>query len=357
MAFFPFILANILLILASPLCALESGDLISQDEKMRVLENGVAMYVCENRLPQDSALVRILYKEGCAEHVLYTLSLSGQNGDELETYLSHLRGYQPEALGVVAVGDFDEEAMFHWLTQHLSLLSQAVDGEHCPASTLCTNPTEQEIADAKNHLRQQLLSLTTTGRDLDQATLADYYTEQFFLSRAPALYSPLPEEDTPLAANIIYSLEKEIRALILPVNDGSSSGINYYADLPLQYAEMRIIARILNSMAEKNVVRLLFEKKKLERDGKRIEHVHPLKFLGFVLGDQHLKGCLRSIKKNFFKWDNFIDGFSNRMKEELGKENLLLYVPDFARALHADPHEVSHYIHKHDWEGLVSSLL
>jgi hypothetical protein len=254
--------------------ALEPTDLLSQTEKMHVLENGVTTYVSE--CAQNAAAVHIVSREGGTEQILYTLDLSSQGLDELQSCLQTLKDHNPESLDIVAVGNFDEETTRLWL-------------------------------------HEQLLAV--------------------FPSQAPT------------------------EASILPVVNTLSSGINHYAELPLRYAEMKIISRIIRTMAEKNVFRLLLEKKKMERDGEKIEHVHPMKFLGFIFEDPHLRHCMQAIKKSYFKWNGFMEGLSERMKEESERNNLAAYVPGFAKAVETNPDDVMRYIRKHDWDGLVRSLL
>ncbi|HEY5235468.1 MAG TPA: hypothetical protein VIJ14_04760, partial [Rhabdochlamydiaceae bacterium] len=63
------------------------------------------------------------------------------------------------------------------------------------------------------------------------------------------------------------------------------------------------------------------------------------------------------IKKSYFKWDNFVDGMSKKMREESRNNNLLKYVPGFAKSLDVDPNHVSSYLRNHDWEGFIRYML
>ena len=130
-----------------------------------------------------------------------------------------------------------------------------------------------------------------------------------------------------------------------------------FYQLPLPEREQRLIYDVIKTMGDKNVIQLLFEKKSLERKGKRINHVHPMRFIGFILSNNKLKHSLREVKTSSFKWDHFIDGFAKRMKEEASRDNLNPYIPGFAQLLGANPEQVQYYINRKDWEGLVKSLL
>lgn len=130
----------------------------------------------------------------------------------------------------------------------------------------------------------------------------------------------------------------------------------FYA-LPLTDKEKRFIKAIVSTMADKNIFQLALERRTLEKKGDKVHHVHPMRFLGFILADPDLKDDLKSIKKSSFKWDAFVSGFGKRMKEEYGRGNLYQHVPGFAQQVGANPQNVYPYLDKKDWEGLVKSLL
>lgn len=130
-----------------------------------------------------------------------------------------------------------------------------------------------------------------------------------------------------------------------------------YFQLPLADSEKQIIAYIITSMAEKNVFQLLLEKRDMEKKGDRINHVHPLRFIGYACSDPKLVRGMRQFKKNPFKWDNFISGFARRMREEASRNNLHRFVPSMAEFLNADAQEISSHIQQGDYEALVRYLI
>lgn len=132
--------------------------------------------------------------------------------------------------------------------------------------------------------------------------------------------------------------------------------ITEFEDLPLQEWEKQVITFIITEMAEKNVFQLLLEKREMEKKGKKINHVHPLRFIGYVCSDTKLKKAVRVFRKNPFKWDNFINGFSGRMREEHARNNLLRFAPSFSRHLQADEVTVFTYLQQTDCDGLVRYL-
>ncbi len=137
----------------------------------------------------------------------------------------------------------------------------------------------------------------------------------------------------------------------------SDADITDFNQLPLHDWEKQTIAHIVTTMAEKNVFQLLLEKKDMEKRGKRINHVHPLRFIGYVCSDLKLKRSLRLVRKNTFKWDGFIDGFAGRMREESGRNNLIRFLPGFAELVGVEPSDIMPYIQRLDCDGLVRFLI
>ncbi len=136
-----------------------------------------------------------------------------------------------------------------------------------------------------------------------------------------------------------------------------NGGNDLFYQLPLVDWEMKTIHKIISTMAEKNVFQLALEKKTMEKKGKKIRHVHPLRFIGYTFNDPYLKKCMNEIKKSIFKWHSFVEGFGERMHEEHHRGNLNSYVPGFAAMLRVNENKVYEYINKKDWEGLVKYLL
>jgi hypothetical protein len=136
-----------------------------------------------------------------------------------------------------------------------------------------------------------------------------------------------------------------------------SGELSPYETLTISQEDKIIIGRLLMTMAENNIFKLLMEKKRLEKWGDDINHVHPVRFLGTVFTDPRLIYCMREIKRSSFKWDSFVEGFSERMREEAGRNNLVRYVEGFAEAIGRDAKDLYVYFENADFEGLVKHLL
>ena len=136
-----------------------------------------------------------------------------------------------------------------------------------------------------------------------------------------------------------------------------SGSIEQYNQLRLTDSDKKHIKKIITTMAENNVFQLILDKKSLEKKGKQIRPVHPLRFLGFICSDNYLRKCLHSISKNHFKWSSFVDGFKDRMKEESKKGQLLPYVPGFSSQVNTNPSVVEEFIKRGDYEGLMKYFI
>ena len=160
-------------------------------------------------------------------------------------------------------------------------------------------------------------------------------------------------------------LLNDLKPALFRVADGApvillsnaAGSVDAYYQLPLNDKEKRIIRSIFTTMAEKNIIQLALEKRTMEKKGKKVTHVHPMRFIGYIFSNPELKSCMRKIVKSSFKWDAFVDGFSKRMKEEFANNNLHRHIPGFCQEVGADPAQVARFIERKDWEGLARSLL
>ncbi len=130
-----------------------------------------------------------------------------------------------------------------------------------------------------------------------------------------------------------------------------------FSKLPLNEEDKVIIDTIITTMAQKNVLQLGLSKRNLERNGKKINHIHPLRFIGYIIQDPELKSSLKEIKKSGFKWHGFLRGFERRLKEEMQRGNLLVYIPEFSKDLHMNEKQVKEFVVQENWEELLNFLI
>ena len=165
----------------------------------------------------------------------------------------------------------------------------------------------------------------------------------------------LPQEIEPQVEDLSLLVQRP--TVTLAESPEKEEKLNSYEALPITFEEKQKIAKILITMAENNIFQLLFEKKHLERLGFEINHVHPIRFIGTVFSDPRLAHCMRRIKRSGFKWDGFMDGFSQRFREEIKANNINAYVPGLAESLNVKPEEIQAYVNNNDLEGLIIFLM
>lgn len=261
---------------------------------------------------------------------------------------------------------------------------------------------EDELAAIKAKVQKTLLSVHRSSPD--SGTLATYYADQCVFGMGCPSYAYFMETSLNLIAELSLRdvhgliesyLQDEFRyvALTIPSSleigkDGIEEVLNLfqadtfifhmeevveepvvvtnlsnpYTHLPITEKEAKIIWSIIDTIANSNLIALGFKKGDLEEKGRKINHVHPLRFLGTVFSDPYLKSCMKEIRSSYFKWNGFfegssIQGFSNRMDQEYKRNNLLPYIVGFSQAVNANPDQVRVYIQKRDWEGLVRYLI
>lgn len=297
------------------------------------LSNGVVGFFKENVREIQNASIRVIVKRDPFEPKIFQFELNSDNGDRLESFFEECRASlepREQSLAVVSVGDLSFE--------HLTELIKAQFSDWQFVPLLKTHPALEESAEI-------LLCENVPDRSYNRfaaSYYADCFLDQFEPCRAA---SGLPDSHVP-----IVSVKDD-------VEDKEEAATNPFDDISLEDWEKKIIYKIITTMSEKNLFQLALEKRSLEKKGKMINHVHPLWFMGYILSEPRLKNDLYVIKRSHFKWDNFIDGFARRMKEESKKDNIVEYIPGFAELLIADPEMIFEYIEDHDWEGLVVALL
>jgi len=260
----------------------------------------------------------------------------------------------------------------------------------------------KELAEAKGKLQKNLLKFYQ--RSPDNGTLADYFASHCSLGQGCPSYTAFMAMSLHVISEIeifdIYNLfgayfrddlrrveivatpsthvdELDVQKLLnafqsdtLIVNREvveEEMAKDAYSQLLITDEEIQIIYEIIDTIAKSNVAKLLVNQSEMEEKGRKISQVHPMKFLGVVFSNPHLKKCMAKIHDgaflNSFKWSGFFDGSSNqkgfaqKMDEEAKKNNLLKYVPGFAKAVKASPDQIRVFILKKEWEKLVKYLI
>ncbi len=348
------------------LCALSHATTLSDpipvEEKVHVvsLSNGVKAYIQEHAIPPHCGSFRVVLKRSSHEDEIYAL----ESLEEVEQFFTDCSERDsPQEMAVVAVGDFPAKEMQHLIEKHfggVQLAHHVEDADEASGQFLNRDVYNEGFGEeefevvAKDQLLYRKDYLSSRSVSPDNALLASSYAGQFLLEGAPPLLTlvdKIEPEQFQLADRQEYCSPQFVFA-----NNPGDSTMPFY-QLPITEKEKRLINIIITTMAEKNILQLALVKRSMEKKGKKIDHVHPMRFLGYILSSSELRGCLRTIKKSSFKWDAFVGGFGRRMKEEYSNNNLYVHIPGFCQQVGGNPDVVTRYIHKKDWEGLIKEHL
>ena len=260
--------------------------------------------------------------------------------------------------------------------------------------------TIEELTEAKQFFLAKVQLMQKEKPSKPSPVVASFHAEGFlrnvglvsyayFLDSAPSLIESITPVDVAISLNECYDEDKRFVTLFSPPSqsenfemfvrkeidesvklaiehspepaarglDPSLINTQLFYQLPLNDGDKELIYKIIDTMAKDNVIKLGLKRKSMERKGKKIRHVHPLRFLGYIFADRHLRHCMREISRSSFKWNGFIDGLKDRIKEEAARGNLNKYIHGFALHVNGDEQKITYYIENRDWEGLVRCLL
>jgi hypothetical protein len=132
-----------------------------------------------------------------------------------------------------------------------------------------------------------------------------------------------------------------------------------YAQLPCPEAERAKIVDLITTIGTKGKLDLLLNhKSRLEKMGNEIdEKVHPLKFLAVIFSNPQLKSYMANVRGDYFKWSNFLGGFSKKLNFEHKKGKIVKFFDDFALEVNVSSEDLRYYYEKKDWEGFLDYLI
>ncbi len=127
--------------------------------------------------------------------------------------------------------------------------------------------------------------------------------------------------------------------------------------LQVNEKERETISEIISEMSERSLVMLFFHQGHMNHLGDSVRHVPPLQFLGCILVDEYLRGCLKKISSHAIKWSYFIDGFGQNMEKEFSKGRIFHDLPGFASLVERDYEKLLHLSLQHEWGSFVRESL
>ena len=97
----------------------------------------------------------------------------------------------------------------------------------------------------------------------------------------------------------------------------------------------------------------------MDEAGKRIEHIHPLRFLMCILTDKELIEGVKEIHRyHGIPWKRLSSELKENLKEEFNRNNLRdEQLLDFASNIKTDSKPILKMVHRKDWGEFVVHLI
>lgn len=130
-----------------------------------------------------------------------------------------------------------------------------------------------------------------------------------------------------------------------------------YYELAVSGDERGKIHRLIDKLGNESLYHLLLKKREMERLGDEIDHVHPMRFLGVIFSNGHLKKSMKGVYDSSFKWNRFISGLSKKLKRNKRNGNVFQYSEGLAADTGKDAGEIRKKLNQEDWSGLVKYLM
>jgi hypothetical protein len=155
-----------------------------------------------------------------------------------------------------------------------------------------------------------------------------------------------------------YALEVIASIIKIPPTEPPEPSDTTFDNLACTLEDVQNISRLISVMGENGKVVLLFKyQRELRQIGRKIEHVHPLKFISVVISDPHLRSCMKQIHSDYFKWSNLMDGLGNGLSSQNMQGKVSIFLNDFAKAVNVAPESLQKFVDREDWENMLIFLI
>jgi hypothetical protein len=169
----------------------------------------------------------------------------------------------------------------------------------------------------------------------------------------------LPQESPPAPSGTLLEIPSQplLEGLSEPTPPPVISVPNLFSSLPITNEEKEIIYDLIHKLGTTSLMSLAlpWNQSALRKLGAEIEHVHPFKFLEYILRHRTLRTDLDTIHNSNFIWPDFLNGLSGKMERE--RAGLPHYLPGFARSMGIDLSQLQPFLESKDWQAMVFFLL
>jgi hypothetical protein len=235
-------------------------------------------------------------------------------------------------------------------------------------------PSEQQVS-------QDTLQVSAIGL-MDQSGWVDVGSP----SNSPG--SKLPRTKTPVTAEVKETPKRQVPNMLLvsamglkddngwcDLGDSPETAprtslkkdpvqeLKSYQQLTPKVEDATVISEMIQTIGETYLPFLYAKKGELLEMGKRVEDVHPLKFLETVLNNPELKKSMLNIKDNSWKWGGFLNGdkespgFIDKCKRVDRLGIFEPYITDFCQAVKIDSQKIRSLHAAKKWKKLIAFLV
>lgn len=161
----------------------------------------------------------------------------------------------------------------------------------------------------------------------------------------------------PYKKEFYFDFSKEREGVLSIEKSATSHPRNY--DVQVTAKEKEDIAYIVTTLGRGSLKKLLVEKSSLKKAGGRVDHVHPLRFIGCIFAEEELKvGMLQIKERGGWISKEFFNGLYDSFTAEANLQNLKNEdILDFANDLKVDATKIIKHIEARDWKGLINALI
>ncbi|MBS0606533.1 MAG: hypothetical protein KF898_07890 [Parachlamydiales bacterium] len=128
-----------------------------------------------------------------------------------------------------------------------------------------------------------------------------------------------------------------------------------FSTLPIISDEKRKIFQIVHTLGTTNPIFLWPQQSTLEQLGREIEHVHPFKFLEYIILHPTLCRDIDAIRNSSLLWPRFLEGLANKLIRE--RAGLANFLPGFARSLQIPPVNLEPFLGSGNWEAMTFYII
>lgn len=134
-----------------------------------------------------------------------------------------------------------------------------------------------------------------------------------------------------------------------------SSKRNYYASVTSE--EKSDIHHIIKTLANESLIKIKKMESSLVKAGDRINHIHPLKFLGYIFSEEELIICMHNLQGRRFVWKRFLNDTIEAIEEEADRGNILSFAAEFAEKINLDPDLIIPSMKEEHWAKFIDILI